>query len=143
MAGVAARTVQLDFDGVIHSNGKGWADGTVYGNLDFEGIRMLQDRGYAVVIASAGGVNRMSTPLREAGFQVQLDPNLDIVQWSGGHDGRVILLQPKCAAVAYVDDRAFNHQYDGGWERVLRMLQEMNERGRDAIAETPVCRVKE
>ena len=142
MGASSPRTVSFDFDGVIHSAERGYQEGKVYGDLDFSGIRAFQERGYCIVVASAGGVERAAKTLESQGFTVRRDPLMENTRWSGGFDGSVILVQPKCAAVAYIDDRAINHQFGANWGRVLDRIGAMDNHGRAAIAETKVYRAE-
>lgn len=61
----------VDFDGVIHAYSKGWHDGTAYDPpmpLAFEGLRVLEDKGYDVVIFSTRPAEQIIPWLDKHGF---------------------------------------------------------------------------
>lgn len=97
-------TVAVDFDGVLHTYERGWADGTIYGDWvpgSEDALRALMQR-YAVAIVTTRGISQVATWLRERGFPVRV-----------GHDGPfwreqgvLLITNRKVTAVAYIDDRA-------------------------------------
>lgn len=98
-------TVAVDFDGVLHTYERGWADGTIYGDWvpGSEGaLRALMQR-YAVAIVTTRGISQVATWLLERGFPVRLEGS-ERTFWT--EQGVLLITNRKVAAVAYIDDRA-------------------------------------
>lgn len=94
-----AKTIAIDFDGVLHAYSKGWQDGSLYdGPVDGaeEALLALDASGYKLVIYTAR----------------TLDSNLaEIAPWIGKHMPKVAELKipitnRKPVAWRYIDDRA-------------------------------------
>lgn len=110
-------TIAVDFDGVVHRYGRGWADGTIYdepmpGALD--GLRELMDA-VPVFIHTTRDVSQVAEWLIGRQFNVRI-----------GHDGpfwnergSLLVTNRKLAATAYLDDRAVRFLT---WEQALRDL---------------------
>jgi len=51
---VSKKTIVFDFDGVIHKGYKGWRDGTIYGEIDYELLNYIKELmdDYYIVISS-------------------------------------------------------------------------------------------
>lgn len=100
-----ARTIVLDFDGVLHSYTSGWKgaeaipDPPTPGAQDF--VRSLQDAGYTVVICST----RAESPEGADAMAAWLYAN-DFPDFLG-------LTHGKPPALVYLDDRAL--RFDGEW----------------------------
>lgn len=98
--------VLVDFDGVIHSYERGWADGTVYGSPipgAREALEAMTDEGYEVVVFSTREPSQISAALEAWGFP--------------GY--RVTLT--KEPAIAQIDDRAIHFR---DWHSAATELRE-------------------
>lgn len=123
-----ARTVCVDFDGVIHAYTRGWHDGTIYdqplpGALD--GLRALM-RDYAVVIHTARNARQVGPWLQERGFVTTLDIDLPYELQFWNQLGGLFVTNRKMPAVAYIDDRGIRFE---NWDQALADLRRFD--GRD------------
>lgn len=116
MRASTARTVSVDFDGVLHSFTSGWTgytpeEGPEPGALAF--IYSLIDAGYEPVVVSARadcdlGVEEIQSWLVRHGF-----PTLTVTN-------------AKVSAVAYVDDRAVPYTPGSGdWRSVMASIERL------------------
>lgn len=107
------KTIVFDFDGVIHKGYKGYKDGSIYGDIDFELLdyikKLLND--YYVVISS----NR---PARQiVWYMNNLDCDLDFEVFSKdfgdnlfwNKDGIVGVTNEKAVGILYIDDRGLHY----------------------------------
>jgi hypothetical protein len=98
-----ARTISIDFDGVIHKYSKGWCDGSIYDDEvegAFETMARLQMEGYRLVILTARDDENL--PLVKEWFEKKRAKYMylyDIVVNS------VEITNKKTPAIAYIDDR--------------------------------------
>ncbi|MFD7507905.1 hypothetical protein ACFV5N_00955 [Streptomyces sp. NPDC059853] len=109
----------VDFDGVVHSYTRGWADGSMYdppvpGALD--ALRDLMTR-YAVVIHTARDAGQVAEWLDGHGFECVLDDGRPF--WSV--QGQLLVTSRKLPSVAYVDDRAV--LFRGDWAEALAIIE--------------------
>lgn len=124
-----ARTVAVDFDGVIHPYTKGWTgsepddEPPTPGAVEF--LEQLLADGYDVVIFST----RADHPLGRLGILNWLGnyaPN--VYKHLGGWEGKTLLVtHEKPAAVAYVDDRAvvFRPAEGHGWTEAREAIDKL------------------
>lgn len=112
-----ARTIAVDFDGVIHDYAQGWGDGTIYGDPTpgaHTALTHLMDR-YAVFVhttrvavhAAEWITDRLAIPTTTV--------NPDGQFWN--RQGVLLVTSRKYPALAYIDDRAV--PYTGDWTTVL------------------------
>jgi hypothetical protein len=114
-------TVAVDFDGVIHSYGKGWQDGTIYDGPvpgAFEALRLMM-KTYAVMVHTT----RRSAPvarwikdqsgIETAWFAHSATPEF----WND--QSCILVTNLKLPAVAYIDDRGVRFE---NWGQALTDL---------------------
>lgn len=104
------KTIVFDFDGVIHKGYKGYKDGSIYGEIDFELLDYIKElmEKYYVVISS----NRPATQIVE--FMNNLnykDLKFETYTKNDGlyfeKDNIIGVTNEKAIGIIYVDDRAF------------------------------------
>lgn len=139
-----AKTIAIDFDGVIHAYSKGWQDGKIYDkpvpNV-FESIQHLFEQGYAVFVFStrnkrqikdwldfyimvseyeAEGMGGDPTNYKYSryGFTCETIPF-----WKKFWNKKNVLgiTKRKLPAIAYVDDRAI--VFRGNWSEALSSIK--------------------
>ncbi|WP_157253147.1 hypothetical protein [Nonomuraea typhae] len=119
-----ARTVAVDFDGVIHAYSRGWHDGSIYddaipGALD--GVRALMAH-FSVFIHTSRTAGHVAEWLIEHGIQAvthsQAEAAGEPVQfWT--ERGLVLVSNRKLPAIVYLDDRAVRFT---SWAAALAVL---------------------
>ncbi len=117
---ILAKTVAVDFDGVLHPYSAGWVGSMPADEPPMPGAREflenLHGQGWRIVVFST----RCDHPEGLAGTFVWLDAH-DLMQFIDS------VTHEKPAAVAYVDDRAV--PFKGDWEAVQAGIKELT-RGR-------------
>lgn len=116
-----SRTVAVDFDGVVHSYHRGWADGTCYGHPlpgAAEALAELAARYRVVVFTARDSLDDVRRWLEKHGLAEHVHS----------------VTGQKPSAVAYVDDRAVCFDLDGkdgcGWDTVVTAVDALVERKR-------------
>lgn len=113
------RIIAIDFDGVVHSNDKGWHDGTCYGKpIDgsLEAIRKLAEN-YEIVIYTAKA--KLDRPLINGKNGTQL-----VQEWlneNGIADCVKSITSDKPRALLYIDDNAYRFY---NWPDTLKFVEE-------------------
>ena len=108
------KTIVFDFDGVIHKGYKGWKDGSIYGEIDYEllgYISQLLKRFYVVISSNRPAeqivefMNKLKLPeLKFEVFKKDLDKNM---YWN--KDNIIGVTNEKAVGILYIDDRAFRY----------------------------------
>ena len=108
------KTIVFDFDGVIHKGYKGWKDGSIYGEIDYELLAYINQllKRYYVVISSNRPAEQIvefmnKLKLIELKFEVfkkDLDKNM---YWN--KDNIIGVTNEKAVGILYIDDRAFRY----------------------------------
>ncbi|MCD7440266.1 hypothetical protein K4B79_18805 [Streptomyces lincolnensis] len=111
-------TIAVDFDGVIHTYSRGWADGTIYdpplpGALD--GLRALLDQDAVFIHTTRDPVQVAMWLTAHGGFTCQLQHTGPF--WNVR--GELLVTNRKLAATAYLDDRAVRFT---NWDQALAEL---------------------
>ena len=118
------KTIVFDFDGVIHKGYKGYKDGSIYGEIDFELLDYIKElmKKYYVVISS----NRPATQIVE--FMNNLnykDLTFETYTKNDGlyfeKDNIIGVTNEKAIGIIYVDDRGFK------WKNNLEELKQILE----------------
>lgn len=107
------KTIVFDFDGVIHKGYKGWKDGSIYGEIDFELLNYMKDlmNNYYVVISSnrpavqiADYLTDLDTGIEFEVFKKDLDKNM---YWN--KENVIGITNEKAVGVLYIDDRGYRY----------------------------------
>jgi hypothetical protein len=103
--GTLRGTICIDFDGVIHSYERGWADGTIYGEpVDgaLEALQTLQGR-YARVIFTSRDVDQVKKWMWERMQLACATDHFNLQFWN--EPDLILVTNRKLPALAYIDDR--------------------------------------
>jgi hypothetical protein len=117
------KTVAVDFDGVIHTYERGWADGSIYGEPlpgAIEGVRTLQ-KTHAVFVFTSRDPLTVCRWLEERGIPSMADLPPDNVPTFWNSQTVVLVTNRKLPAVAYLDDRAVRFV---DWDQAMADLRE-------------------
>jgi hypothetical protein len=120
-------TIAVDFDGVIHSYERGWADGSIYGDFVPGAMvalmRLLdEDAVFVHTTRSPGQVARWIE--RTSGHTIECTTRVSLLPWRRSFwstRGLLLVTRRKLPAVAYIDDRAIHFTT---WDEALRVLHE-------------------
>lgn len=108
------QTVAVDFDGVLHSYERGWADGTIYGDWMPGAVTALTQlmQQYAVIIHTTRSARQVARWIEQhSGYGFECTTRLPHT-WYGrrkpfwNEQGVLLVTDRKLPAVAYIDDRA-------------------------------------
>ena len=111
---MSKKTIVFDFDGVIHKGYKGWKDGSIYGEIDFELLDYIKElmNDYYIVISSnrpakqiVDYMNLIDTELKFEVFEKDLKDNM---YWN--KDNVIGVTNEKAVGILYVDDRGFRYE---------------------------------
>lgn len=126
------RTIAVDFDGVIHRYGRGWADGSIYDEPipgALEGLRILLAH-YAVFIHTSRNPRQVAEWLAEHGLETCVEGDIHAPMTFWNDRGPLLVTSRKLPAWRYVDDRALLFT---SWGQTLRDL--LPDEARDARTE--------
>jgi len=108
------KTIVFDFDGVIHKGYKGWKDGSIYGEIDYELLWYIKDlmKKYYVVISSNRPAKQIvdflntdaNNPIDFEIFEKDMQGNM---YWN--KDNVVGVTNEKAVGIIYIDDRGYRY----------------------------------
>ena len=107
------KTIVFDFDGVIHKGYKGWKDGSIYGEIDFELLNYMKDlmNNYYIVISSNRPAAQIADYLTDLDigiefevFKKDLDKNM---YWN--KENVIGITNEKAVGILYIDDRGYRY----------------------------------
>ena len=107
------KTIVFDFDGVIHKGYKGWNDGTIYGEIDFDLLYYIRKlmKDYYIVISSNRPAKQIVDYMTDLDcgiefelFEKDLENNM---YWN--KDNIIGVTNEKAVGILYVDDRGFRY----------------------------------
>lgn len=112
---MSKKTIVFDFDGVIHKGYKGWKDGSIYGEIDYNLLCFIREimKDYYVVISSNRPANQivefmnrdMNNPLDFEVFEKDMQGNM---YWN--KDNVVGVTNQKAVGILYIDDRGYRYK---------------------------------
>ena len=124
---MSKKTLVFDFDGVIHKGYKGWKDGSIYGEIDFDLLTYIKElmKDYYIVISS----NRPAIQIVD--YMTCLDCGIDFevfekdlkdnMYWK--KDNVIGVTNEKAVGVLYVDDRGFEYKNIESLKERIGMLK--------------------
>ena len=109
------KTIVFDFDGVIHTGYKGWKDGSIYGEIDYNLLSYIKElmKDYYVVISSNRPAEQIvdflnkdsNNPLDFEVFKKDMQGNM---YWN--KDNVVGVTNEKAVGIIYIDDRGYRYK---------------------------------
>lgn len=109
------KTIVFDFDGVIHKGYKGYKDGSIYGQIDYDLLWYIKDllKEYYVVISSNRPAEQIveflnkdtNNPLTFEVFKKDMQNNM---YWN--KDNIVGVTNEKAIGIIYIDDRGYRYK---------------------------------
>lgn len=109
------KTIVFDFDGVIHKGYKGWKDGSIYGQIDYDLLWYIKElmRTYYVVISSNRPAEQIVEFLNKDGnnpldFEVFKKDMQENMYWN--KDNVVGVTNEKAVGIIYIDDRGYRYK---------------------------------
>ncbi len=116
------KTIVFDFDGVIHKGYNGYRDGSIYGKIDLQIIKIIKEimKNYYVVISSNRNaeqiveyMNNLNTGLKFETFKKD-----EGIYWE--KDDVVGVTNEKAIGIIYIDDRGYRYTSNGDLINFLR-----------------------
>ena len=112
---MSKKTIVFDFDGVIHKGYKGWKDGSIYGQIDYELLWYIKElmKDYYVVISSNRPAEQIVDFLNKDGnnpldFEVFKKDMQGNMYWN--KDNVVGVTNEKAVGIVYIDDRGYRYK---------------------------------
>ena len=115
-------TVAVDFDGVIHTYEKGWADGSIYGEFmpgAVVGLSRLMSQ-YAVFVHTTRNPRQVARWIEDrSGHGIECTTIIHPLPWKRtfwNEKGFLLVTNRKLPAIAYIDDRGIRFK---NWDQAL------------------------
>lgn len=112
---LSKKTIVFDFDGVIHKGYKGWKDGSIYGDIDYNLLFYIKElmKEYYVVISSNRPAEQIveflnkdaNNPLDFEVFKKDMQGNM---YWD--KDNVIGVTNEKAVGIIYIDDRGYRYK---------------------------------
>ena len=112
---LSKKTIVFDFDGVIHKGYKGWKDGSIYGDIDYNLLFYIKElmKEYYVVISSNRPAEQIveflnkdaNNPLDFEVFKKDMQGHM---YWD--KDNVIGVTNEKAVGIIYIDDRGYRYK---------------------------------
>ena len=127
---MSKKTIVFDFDGVIHVGYKGWKDGSIYGQIDYELLWYIKElmKDYYVVISSNRPAEQIANFLNKDGnnpldFEVFKKDMQGTMYWN--KDNIVGVTNEKAVGILYIDDRGFRYNNNKTTAENIKEIKEI------------------
>ena len=108
------KTIVFDFDGVIHSGYRGYGDGSIYGEIDFDLLDYIKElmKNYYIVISSNRPAEQIVKYMNDLDYGIEFKVfNKDMDENMYWNDSDAIgVTNQKAVGYLYVDDRGFRYE---------------------------------
>ena len=108
------KTIVFDFDGVIHSGYRGYGDGSIYGEIDFDLLDYIKElmKNYYIVISSNRPAEQIVKYMNDLNYGIEFKVfNKDMDENMYWNDSDAIgVTNQKAVGYLYVDDRGFRYE---------------------------------
>ena len=126
------KTIVFDFDGVIHSGYRGYGDGSIYGEIDFELLDYIKKlmKNYYIVISSNRPAEQIVKHMNDLDYGIEFKVfNKDMDENMYWNDSDAIgVTNQKAVGWLYVDDRGFRYK---NLEDLKKFIKEENYESND------------
>lgn len=126
------KTIVFDFDGVIHSGYRGYGDGSIYGEIDFELLDYIKKlmKNYYIVISSNRPAEQIVKYMNDLDYGIEFKLfNKDMDENMYWNDPDAIgVTNQKAVGWLYVDDRGFRYK---NLEDLKKFIKEENYESND------------
>ena len=126
------KTIVFDFDGVIHSGYRGYGDGSIYGEIDFDLLDYIKElmKNYYIVISSNRPAEQIVKYMNDLNYGIEFKVfNKDMDENMYWNDSDAIgVTNQKAVGWLYVDDRGFRYK---NLEDLKKFIKEENYESND------------
>ena len=126
------KTIVFDFDGVIHSGYRGYGDGSIYGEIDFDLLDYIKElmKNYYIVISSNRPAEQIVKYMNDLNYGIEFKIfNKDMDENMYWNDSDAIgVTNQKAVGYLYVDDRGFRYE---NLEDLKKFIKEENYESND------------